>query len=354
MTANVKARRLRRGAALLALAVPLAGCGLSFQTLPKFSGGIGPHYTVKATFQEVLNLPVNAQVRVGPQVVGTVATIGTSDFVAHLDLDIKNAIKLPVGTTAQVRFDNPLGDQYILLTEPQQPSGQFLGAGQPLAQTDTGSAPSVEDAFGALSAVLNGGGINQLQTIVHELNQTFDGNQQQIHDLLGQINTAVSSLADGRTAVNDALSSIDNLSTQLNAGSSTITAGIDAVAPAIGVLASQNGEISNLLVNFSSLSDVANRIVAESGTNSVRGAQALVPVLNQLVSVKEQLGKDLQDLATLSQQVKSKAPGDYLQFGLTLNVVLPAGASTARPAAVRPATITGADAVSSLLQGGLR
>ena len=348
-----KSRGLRRSALLLALVLPLAGCGLSFQTLPKFSGGVGPHYTVKATFQEVLNLPVNAQVRIGPQVVGAVSTIGTSDFVAHLDLDIKDGVQLPVGTTAQVRFDNPLGDQYVLLTLPQQSSGRMLGPGEPLAQTDTSSAASVEDAFGALSTVLNGGGINQLQTIVHELNATFDGNQQQIHDLLGQIDTAVSSLADGRTAVTDALAAIDNLSRQLGAGSATLTQGIDAVAPALGVLASQNGEISNLLTNFADLSDVANRIVAESGTNSVRGVKTLLPVLDQLVGVKQRLGQDLQDFATLSQQVKGKAPGDYLQFGLTLNVVLPGGPQTPVRPPVQAAT-TDAAALTQLLQGGLR
>lgn len=343
---------LRRAALALVLVGSLAGCGLSFQTLPKVSGGVGPHYTLKATFREVLNLPVNAQVRIGPQVVGEVSSIGTSNFVAQLELDIRNGVQLPVGTTAQVRFDNPLGDQYVLLTLPQQPTGRLLGPGEPLAQSDTSSAPSVEDAFGALSTVLNGGGINQLQTVVRELNATFEGNQQQIRDLLGQIDTAVSSLANGRTAVTDALAAIDNLSRQLNAGSSTITAGIDAVAPAVGVLASQNGEISDLLRNFASLSDVANRIVAESGTNSVRGVQSLLPVLDQLVGVKERLGKDLADLATLSAQIKGKAPGDYLQFGLTLNIVLPRDPSTVPPPTSRAAATT-PDAVSQLLSPGL-
>jgi phospholipid/cholesterol/gamma-HCH transport system substrate-binding protein len=333
--------------------VPLAGCGLSFQTLPQFSKGIGPHYTVKATFADVLNLPTDAQVRIGPQVVGAVSSIGTKDFAAQVDLDIKDSVHLPVGTTAQVRFDNPLGDQYVLLTLPAQAGSRMLGPGEPLASSDTSSAPSVEDAFGALSTVLNGGGINQLQTIVHELNATFDGNQQQIHDLLGQIDTAVSSLADGRGAVDDALAAIDRLGQQLNAGSGTLTAGIDALAPAVSTLAAQNGELSDLLTNFASLSDVANRIVAQSGADSVRGVQALLPVLDQLVGVKERLNQDLRDVAQFEQLTPGKAPGDYLQFGLTLNVALPAG--PASPAAVRTAPAsTGAAAVQSLLQGGLR
>lgn len=345
--------RLRRTLLAGALLFPLTGCGLSFQTLPKVSSGVGPSYTVKATFTEVLNLPSDAQVRIGPQVVGLVSDIQTENFVAKLDLAIKQGVQLPVGTTAQVRFDNPLGDQYVLLSLPEQPSGRMLGAGEPLAQELTSSAPSVEDAFAALSAVLNGGGINQLQTIVQEFNLSLDGNQQQTRDLLGQINTAVTSLAEGRTAVTNALTAIDNLSTQLNAGTAQITSGIQALAPAIGTLADQNGEISALLTNFADLSVTANRIVEQSGQDSVRGAQALLPVLQQLVGVKQRLGQDLRDLAEFSRTTIEKAPGGYLQFALNLNVDLPPGPAQPQ-AALRPgATQTGDLAVRGLLQTGL-
>ena len=111
--------------------------------------------------------------------------ISTSNFQADLTLDIKTSVRLPVGTTAQVRFDDPLGDEYILLQGPRSPptataddSSRFLapGAAHP-RELDTSTAPSVEDTFGALSLVLNGGGINQLQTIIGELNDTFNGNQ---------------------------------------------------------------------------------------------------------------------------------------------------------------------------------
>ncbi len=351
--------RLRRAVCVGALILPLAGCGfsVSLQKLPKFSQGIGPSYDVKATFAEVLNLPSDAQVRIGPRVVGQVGSIGTHDFKADLTLKIKQDVALPVGTSAQVRFDNPLGDQYVLLTLPQQGSQRMLGPGEPLAMNDTSSAASVEDSFAALSAVLNGGGINQLQTIVREFNASLDGNQQQIRDLLTQVDTAVTSLAQGKDSVVNALTAIDDLSKQLNAGSSTITAGIDAVAPAVGVLAAENGDFNNLLTNFAALSEVSNRLLAQSGQNAVQGAKSLVPVLDQLVSVKQRIGQDLRDIGEFERLTTSKAPGDYLQVGLTLNVVLPAGAYSPT-GAIGAASRTGATAdstvaVRNLLQTGL-
>lgn len=348
-----------RGLALGALLLPLAACGfgpdVSLQRLPKFSAGVGPSYDLKATFTEVLNLPSDAQVRIGPQIVGAVSSIGTKDFAAQLTLKIKDGVQLPVGTTAQVRFDNPLGDQYVLLSLPTQPGSTMLGPGEPLAASDTSSAPSVEDAFGALSTVLNGGGINQLQTIIQELNLSFDGNQQKIHDLLTQVDTAVTSLAQGKDAVVGALTAIDDLSRQLNAGSTTITAGIDELAPAIGVLAGENGELSNLLTNFSALSEVSNRVLQQSGQNAVEGAKALVPVLDQLIGVKQRINQDLLDLAEFNRVTSTKSPGDYLQVGLTLNVQLPDGGYTVSGTDRTTATAaTSEQATRSLLQGGLR
>ena len=89
----------------------------------------------------------------------------------------------------------------------------------------------MEDTFGALSLVLNGGGINQLETIIHELNNTFDGNQPPIRSFLTTIDQGVSSLAGGRTAIDSALASIANLTKELNGGRTTIATGIDTIAP---------------------------------------------------------------------------------------------------------------------------
>ena len=58
----------------------------------------------------------------GDGVVGQVSDITTSNFQANLTLEIKKTVRLFVGTTAQIRFDNPLGDEYVILSEPVAPT----------------------------------------------------------------------------------------------------------------------------------------------------------------------------------------------------------------------------------------
>jgi phospholipid/cholesterol/gamma-HCH transport system substrate-binding protein len=367
----MKLRRTFATAVALASVVALGGCALSLQSLPKVSGLSGPTYEIHAVFANVLNLPDDAQVREGAEVIGQVSNISTSNYQADLTLDIKNSTRLLVGTTAQVRFDNPLGDEYVLLVEPVSPSStagvatsQYLAPGALIQESDTSTAPSVEDTLGALSLVLNGGGLNQLQVIIHELNNTFNGNQPQIRSFLTTIDKGVSSLAGGHTAIDNALASIAGLTHKLNGGRQTIANGINALAPAIGVLASENGQISDLLSELSDLGTIGTRVAQQSGQDSVNDAKALLPVVQQLDSVSQQLGPDLSNLALFEAETPKVAPGDYLQVRVIANVLLPSGGfeptvfGTSSTGSQAPAGSAlpgdgGSEAVTDLLEDGL-
>lgn len=367
----MRARRLISTVLTLASVVVLGGCALSLQSLPKVSGLNEPTYEVHAVFANVLNLPDNAQVRVGAEVIGQVGNISTSNFQADLTLNIKKSVRLLVGTTAQIRFDNPLGDEYVILTEPVTTlsstggaTPQYIAPGSLIPESDTSTAPSVEDTFGALSLVLNGGGINQLQTIIHELNNTFKGNQPQIRSFLTTIDRGVNSLAGGKSAIDNALASIENLTHKLNGGKQTIANGINALAPAIGVLASENGQISELLSELSDLGTIGARVAQQSGQDSVNDVKALLPVVQQLESVSQELGPDLSNLALFETETPKVAPGGYLQVNVTANVLLPSGAfeptavgatpdAGSRSSSARQSSANGSQAVTDLLADGL-
>jgi phospholipid/cholesterol/gamma-HCH transport system substrate-binding protein len=356
-------------AMVIVTAAALGGCALSLQSLPKISGVNAATYPVHAVFANVLNLPIDAQVRNGADVIGEVGAIGTRNFQADLTLDIKRGVRLPVGTTAQIRFDDPLGDEYVLLQAPttltssiNSGSLHYLPPGALIPESSTNTAPSVEDTFGALSLVLNGGGINQLETIVHELNDTFGGNQPPIRSFLTTIDQGVSSLAGGRAAIDGALASIANLTKELNGGRSTIANGINSLAPAIGVLASENTQISGLITQLSNLGAVGTEVAEQSGQNSVDDAKDLLPVAQQLESVSDQLAPDLSALARFEEESPKLTPGDYLQVSAIVNVVLPPGSFEATPLTgsteARMATTgeqptEGSSAISSLLTASL-
>jgi phospholipid/cholesterol/gamma-HCH transport system substrate-binding protein len=353
-------RRRWASGLVVAMAVCLGGCGfhgISLQSLPKLGGVTGATYPIYATFGNVLNLPVEGQVRVGPQVVGEITSISAMNYQATVTMRIEKKVTLLKGTTAQVRFDNPLGDEYVLLTAPANTQAPALHSGAQIPESDTSTAPSVEDTLGALSLVLNGGGINQLQTIIHELNDAFNGNQPQIRSFLDTVNTAVTTLADGRTALDDFLGSAGTLTRELNgtggAGAKTIGNGIASISPAIGVLTSENSSLDHLMAALSNLGSVGTQIEQQSGQNSVDDVRDLLPVVDQLNSVSQQLAPVLSDVSRFEAEAPRVAPGDYLQVRVVANVILPSGdfAPTVDPS--DSATGSGSRAISLLLDGGL-
>lgn len=358
MTGRLSNRLGRRLAVVVAVVVAaLAGssCGLSFQSLPKPGGVSGPTYNVRAVFGNVLNLPLQARVLIGADQVGQVSSISTSHFKADLTLTIRSAIRIPRGTTAQILFVDPLGDEFIQLYPPQGASGgPYLSNGSVLPERQTSSAPSIADTLAALGALLNGGGLNQLQTIVTNINQALDGHQQQIQHIINDLSFTATALNANKGDVDNALASLATLSEQLAKGDATIANGIDTIGPAISVLSSENQDFQNLLTATTNLSNVAASIVTTSSSSILGTIRQLYAVVNQMVGVASRLGPTLNDLAQFETQTKKIAPGNYLQLSLNgtaiVNQTPLLGPNSPQPSASSAATGSGSAASNSTTQ----
>jgi phospholipid/cholesterol/gamma-HCH transport system substrate-binding protein len=319
----IKSRTLKRTAALAALALLTSACGLSLQALPKPGGLSGNSYQIKAVFSNVLNLPIQARVLIGANQVGEVAGISTHDFKADLVLSIKAGTKIPVGTTAQILFVDPLGDEFIQLHPPTTATATSdLKPGATLPETDTDSAPSIADTLAALGTLLNGGGLNQLETIVTQANQALNGHQSQIRTILTDVSATVTSLNQNTPAVDAALANLATLSTQLAKGDQAISTGLDTIGPAVAVLANENSQFNQVLASVNQLSNIAESTVNQSSNSLVGTIKQFDAILNQMVGVESQLGPTLTDLSTFEQQTKKIAPGNYLQLSLNGTAVV--------------------------------
>lgn len=348
------------GAALVGLAVLVSSCGISLQSLPKIGGVSGPTYEVTATFANVVNLPANAEVRVGAFSVGYVSSIGLKDFQAVVTMKIKNSTKLPAGTTATVAFDTPLGEDFIQLTAPTvTTAASYLKNGAAIPEQDTVTAPSVEKAFGALGALLNGGGINQLQTIISQTNLALNGNQSKIRNLVQVLNETVTSFAQNTPSIDAALDSIAALTKTLNQNSGTITQGIASLGPAVSLLSSQNQSLDDLVSQLDNLSTVSNDIITASSSGTIDTVDQLFPLLTQLVNVKGQIAPALTAINELETNTPRAVPGNYLQLNIDATVEVPPVPSDALP--LDKVTVDPPEqgesyadtAIATILEGGL-
>ncbi|MBD0734481.1 MCE family protein [Streptomyces sp. CBMA29] len=315
------------GTALLALA--LAGCSLNVQNVPLPGGAdLGGHpYTVKADFADVLDLVPQASVRVNDVAVGRVTKIGlgADGWSATVTMKVNGKVRLPANAYAHLEQSSLLGEKYIQLSAPPgtRAAGGALRDGAVIPASRTNRNPEVEEVFGALSMLLNGGGVAQLKTISVELNKALTGNEPQIRSMLHQVDTLVSDLDAHKQDITDALDGVNELSATLAARDQKIGTVLTGLSPGLKVLEQQRGSLVTMLRSLDTLSGVAVDTVNRSKDDMVADLKALAPTLQRLADAGDALPDSLQVLVTypFTDEVLNGVKGDYLNVYLDLTAV---------------------------------
>ncbi|MBW8481665.1 MCE family protein [Actinomadura sp. PM05-2] len=301
----------------LAAVLPLSSCGLGVQDLPLPGGAdVGDHpYTVRAQFANVLNLVPQSAVKVNDVAVGRVTKVAlpAGGWTAEVTMLVNAKVRLPANAYAQLRQSSLLGEKYIALTPPSRgASGTLAGATIPLARTNRN--PEVEEVLGALSMLLNGGGIAQLRTITTELNRALHGNEPQIRSLLERVRDLTTSLNDNRDGITGALDGLARLSATMNDRRDQIGKVLDDLGPGLKVLERQRGQLVRMLASLDALSDTAVRTVNATRDDLVADLRALAPTLRRLADAGHDLPNALQVLLTFpfTDAVLPAIKGDYL------------------------------------------
>jgi phospholipid/cholesterol/gamma-HCH transport system substrate-binding protein len=310
--------------ALLLVLVTATGCafgGLYDTPLP---GGadLGDHpYRVTVAFRDVLDLVPQSSVQVDDVPVGRVEHIALAPDgrTAEVTVTLNAAVRLPANATASLRQSSLLGEKFVELAAPtdEQPRGTLTDGGSiPVSRTNRN--PQIEEVLGALSMLLNGGGVGQLQQITREVNTALSGREPDVRELLANLNTFVSGLDSHRDDITRALGNVDKLSGSLAARSDEISGVLQDLGPGIDVLARQRDQLVSMLDSLNSLSGVAVDTVNRGKDDLIADLRALEPTLRQLDTAGRQLPQAMELLLTFPfpDSALNAIKGDYLNLFL--------------------------------------
>ena len=347
-------------AAVLASTLTLAGCssGGGFggvYGLPLPGGAdLGSHpYKVTAEFANVHDLVPQAAVKVNDVAVGRVSkiTLPGDGWTANVVMLVNGKVHLPANAYAQLAQSSLLGEKYIELSAPESGGQGTLADGSVIPMSRTNRDPEVEEVFGALSLLLNGGGLSQLKTITTELNKALGGNEAEVRSMLERLNTFVSDLNDHREDIVDAIDGLDRLSSVLASRKEEIGKILDDLPPGLKVLEEQRGSLVTMLRALENLSGVAVTTINKSKADMVADLRSLAPILANLSDAGRNLPRSLQVLLTypFTDEVLNGVKGDYLNVYLSVAAVPgttiipplqePESAAGAARAGVRPAPL---------------
>jgi phospholipid/cholesterol/gamma-HCH transport system substrate-binding protein len=320
-------RRLRTPVALLGAALLLSGCQFRGAASLPLPGGVGGGYEVKIEFTDVLDLVPQSSVKVNDVTVGSVKKIelGPGGYTAVVTASIKKGLVLPGNATASIRQTSLLGEKFVSLDVPSAPTGTLRdGMYIPLSRTERNA--DIEEVLGALSLVLNGGSLEQLQIINSELTKALSGREPQVRAFLTQLSSFMGGLDAQKVHIVNALNGLDRVSAKLAANRQTLDVALRDLPKGAAVLADERAQLTKLLTGLSNLGTVATRVIQASQQSTIADLRALQPVLGQLAASGQDLPNALELLTTFpfpktvaSPTGKGGMRGDYANLFVTLD-----------------------------------
>lgn len=321
----------RRLAAVAAAAVLLtSGCGVLSGGLRgvDLPGGaaLGDHpYQLTIEFTDVVDLVPQSLVKVADVPVGTVSDIRVGpDWTAEVTVFVNGDVALPPDAQARVRTTSLLGEKFVELLAPQNAASGRIADGATIPLLRTSRAAEVEEVLGALSLLLNGGGVAQIRTIASELNKALSGNEPEIRALLDDLNALVGALDDHKSEITRAIDGINRLAGTLRDRRGQIETALSDLSPGLRELEDQRGKLVDMLQALDRLSGVATDVVNRSHDDVVADLELLKPVLSKLVESGPDLVNSLSLLPTFpfSDGSMDGFAGDYANLYAKLDLDL--------------------------------
>ena len=350
----------RRAVRLVALAVAVAGtvvvsgCGYGIQDLPVGRSAGAGAFDVDVHLASADGIVLGADVRYGQQIVGRVASLNTTTSGAGLQVSLQRELEVPSNVLVSVEIPSALGSPYLRLINPVDAAPDRLSDGDVIDVDNTDLGPRVETMLASLGNVVSGSGMDQLATVVDELNVAFTGRSDRVQALADTATDLMTRAIDQQTAFDEAMTLAADVTRRMADEEQTMDAYLANTAEAVEVLVAQRDSISALL---DSTTRLALNVQALTGAVPQGPAGFLADagtVASTLQAFNDRMGGTLAAMNAFMDAFGKSVRGDYLVFDGALEIpesidtILAGGYFTGTPPEPSPTSL------QEMLGGGTR
>lgn len=313
-----------------ALALGVAGCsnwrGLNSVSLPGTEGGGPGAFDIQVQMPDITNLQPNSRVRVADVTVGTVTKVERQDWHALLTLRLNAEVNLPANATATIGQTSLLGSLHVELAPPAgiAPQGRLhQGSLIPLANSAT--YPTTEQTLAAVSMLLNGGGLGQMQDITEALSTALRGREDDLRSLINQLETFVAKTNEQTGDIIEATDKLNGLAGKFAAQQPVLDKAVRTIPDALQVLKEQRENLIAALDQLGKFSALAADSTRQTKESLVREFNNLGPVLESLANAGPNMTRSLSILTTYpfpNETLEKWLRGDYANMTAIVDLTL--------------------------------
>lgn len=306
-----------------------SGCswrGVNSLPLPGTAGGGPGAFAIQVQLPDVDNIDQNSRVRVGDVTVGNVTKVERQDWHALVTVELDGNVQLPENATAKVGQTSLLGSLHIELAPPlnEPPQGR-LHEGSLIPLSAGSKYPSTEQTLAAVSMLLNGGGLGQIEEITEALSVAFAGREDDLRTLLEQLDSFTRSVADQTDDIVTATDSLNRLTGQFAEQKPVIDEAIRTVPDALAVIRDQRENLATALVTLGQYSALVADASDRTKENLVKELRDLGPVLKSLADAGPALTRSLGFFSTFpfpKDTIANFLRGDYANLTAVIDLTL--------------------------------
>lgn len=314
---------------LVMIAAVVASCGwrgLNSLPLPGTQGNGPGSFAVQAQLPDVNNIQPNSRVRVADVTVGHVTKIERQGWHALVTMRLDGDVDLPANATAKIGTTSLLGSYHIELAPPKGEARQGkLRDGSLIALSHGSAYPSTEQTLAALSLVLNGGGLGQVQDITEALSTAFAGREHDLRGLIGQLDTFTAYLNNQSGDIIAATDSLNRLVGKFADQQPVFDRALATIPDALAVLADERDTLVEAAEQLSKFSALTVDSVNKTTANLVTELRQLGPVLESLANSGPALTRSLSLLATFpfpNETFQNFQRGEYANLTAIVDLTL--------------------------------
>ncbi len=251
--------------------------------MPLPAPGVGSGgYTITAVFSNALNLPEDAKVKLAGADVGQMESMVASNYTAVATLRIMDGVRLPHGTTAELRSATPLGDVFVSVRPPAtvDPNAPLLTDGDTIDLDSTTSAATVESVLGSAAILVNGGAVRNFTNIINGLGKATGDQGHAFGALIDKTNRTLGKLNARSGDIETAMTETSQLVAQIEAKNDTLGELMSEAGPATRTLAENTTGIADLVRTLGDTADQLKKFPSVAGTDT--SGRSMIADANQI------------------------------------------------------------------------